>query len=287
MTQPAVRSVETKPGQPVCLSVVVLSWNALELLRHCLVSIAESDIPFGYEVIVVDNASDDGSPEMVAREFPWVRLIQLHANLGYARGNNAGIRPAKGTYVLLLNSDTEISGPNLRRLVEEMDGDPNLGAAGPLLTSPDGSRQRSWYRFPSLRLVVEACAANRPGLRWLHRWVRSRNRGEEEIDAPMGACLMLRKEALKEVGLLDPGYYLYGEELDLCFRLKQANWKRTLVSDTQVVHWGGGSSSLPGLWQHWRNSHRRFFRKFRSPLASFLLEVIFLFPPMPEKKPIG
>jgi len=267
------------------LSVIVLSWNACGLLQRCLRSVSEAISSLNTEVIVVDNGSTDGSPDLVSEEFPSFRLIELRQNLGFAGGNNVGIREAQGKYILLLNSDTEILGDGLERMVSAMEEDPRLGAVGPTLVSPDGSAQISWYPFPSLRIMVEAVSASVPGFRWLHRWVRTRKRKHTgPIDAPMGACLMVRRDALTEVGLLDRGYYLYAEELDLCFRLKQASWKRKLVSEARVIHVGGGSSTGMGLASHWKDSHRWFFRKHRSPFSTLILELILLFTAFRRKR---
>jgi N-acetylglucosaminyl-diphospho-decaprenol L-rhamnosyltransferase len=228
------------------LSVVVVSYNTRALLRRCLASLGAAAAGTPHEVVVVDNASRDGSLEMVAREFPAVRAVANPANVGFARAANQGIRESGGALVALLNSDAEATAGSLTALAAVLAGDPRIGAAGPQTRFPDGRVCQSCFRFPSL---------TRPAVNF--RWVR-RLAGEAfslsyppgdprlaeggEVDWLSGACLLLRRKALDAVGLLDERFFMYFEDTDLCRRLHRAGWAVRYVPRIHVVHHVGQSS---------------------------------------------
>ncbi|HEX2190385.1 MAG TPA: glycosyltransferase family 2 protein [Longimicrobiaceae bacterium] len=222
------------------LSIVIVNRNTRALLEACLASIRSSPETPGLEVIVVDNGSTDGSPEMVRTSFPEVRLIANAENTGYAFPNNQGIAASRGRYVLLLNSDTEVRPSALGRMVEFMDSHPEAGACGPLLRFPDGRLQRSCYSVPSPRTFVSTM------LTLDRRFPRSRLFGNQhtgfghdrtaEVEAVLGAALLVRREALERVGGLDERLRIHYNDFDWCLRIREEGWKLFFVHDAEVVH---------------------------------------------------
>jgi N-acetylglucosaminyl-diphospho-decaprenol L-rhamnosyltransferase len=267
------------------LSIVIVNWNVRELLRRCLYSIMSSfQLPafsLQTEVIVVDSASSNGSVAMVEEEFPQVRLIADSANVGFTVGNNQGIAVSRGRYVLLLNPDTEIVGNALVTMVGYMDDHPQVGILGPQLLNPDGSIQSSRRRFPTLAtaffestILQQWFPDNRIAK---HYYIADRSDDEvQEVDWVTGACLMARREAIEEVGLLDEGFFMYSEELDWCRRFKAQGWKIVYLPTARVIHHGAQSSEQVKSFQHiqFQRSKIRYFRKHH---GSWQAEVLRLF----------
>lgn len=235
---------ETTPN-PV-LSIIIVNWNTRELLAQCLESVS-SEIhrlgPLSVETMVVDNASADGSPQMVHERFPWVQLTENQKNVGFARANNQAILQSTGRYVLLLNPDTEVKPGAFETLIQFMEAHPEDGAAGARLLNPDHTLQASCYPAPTLSrefwrmFHLDTLAPY--GIYRMDEWDLNKHR---EVDVIQGACLILRHEALRQVGLLDGEYFIYSEEVDLCHRLQKAGWRLHWVPQAQVVHYGGQST---------------------------------------------
>jgi hypothetical protein len=220
------------------LSIIIVNWNTKDLLAKCLDSIYQTVEGLAFEVLVVDNASTDGSAAMVRRRFPQVRLIENDENVGFARANNQAIRRARGRYVLLLNSDTEVVPGSIANMVTELETQPDVGITSVCLASPDGSPQFCYGSFPSLFAEFRS-------LFGLHRWDLScwgKINAPREVDWVSGACLMARKAMLDEIGLLDEEFFMFGEEVDLCYRAKDAGWRICLVPSDPVVHVRAGST---------------------------------------------
>lgn len=263
---------------PDC-SIVIVSWNVRDLLRACLQSLPAAAGPdLQTEVIVVDNASTDGSAALVRAEFPAVRLLAATANQGFARANNRGIAAGRGRLVLLLNPDTEMRPGALAALVTWLDRHPAYGLAGPRLLNPDGSPQSSRRRFPTLgTALVESTPVQAlfPWLPVLRRYyVLDRSDDEEqEVDWVTGACMLARRTALAAAGGFDPGYFMYSEELDLCRRLRQAGWRIGYVPAAVVVHHGGQSSdqNIPERHIRFQRSKLRYVRRWHGRAAAALL----------------
>ncbi len=273
----------------VDLSVVIVSWNVEGLLRACLRSVADelagasSDQALSAEVFVVDNASSDRTVDMVASEFPHVKLIANQANVGFTRGNNQALQQARGRYVCLLNPDCEILPGALRRMIDYADAHPEVGAIGPQLLFADGSIQSSRRRFPTLRTgFLESTILQRwfPHSRAIQEYYCSDRVDDtiQEVDWLVGACLMLRREALDQVGLLDEGFFMYSEELDWCYRAKTAGWRVFYLPLARVVHHEGKSSeqNLVDRNTHFHDSKCRFFSKHHGAWQGFLLR-LFIF----------
>jgi len=211
------------------LAVVIVSYNCREALRECLRA-----LPTGHEVVVVDNASADGSAALVRAEFPAVTLIANDTNRGFAAACNQGIRATTAPFILLLNPDTVVTATAWETLAAVLRAEPQVGACGPRILNPDGSPQISCRRFPTWWRMSLA----ELGLRRFYHVAQPR----AEVEQLMGACLLLRRAALEQIGLLDERFFLYFEEVDLCLRLHQAGWRVRFVPGAAIVHQGGQSS---------------------------------------------
>ncbi len=261
------------------LSIVVLSWNTRDLLRACLASLRAAEQPEPTEVIVVDNASDDGSADMVAAEFPEVVLLCNAENQGFARGCNQGMELSTGEYVLLLNSDTEVRGRVLVRLVEFLDAHREYGAAAPRLSNPDGSIQRASKRFPRLRTAL---FFGPPMERWfpdsaeLRRYTMRDwdHASERDVEQPPAACLCLRKSALDVVGRFDEDLWLFYNDVDLSLRLARAGFATRYLPDVEVLHHEGASTSkFKPFLTVWQENRLRFFRKHHGRAAGWWVKL--------------
>ncbi len=233
---------------PPTLSIVVVSWNVRELLAKALrsISLAVGDALCA-EVIVVDNASHDGSVAMVHETFPGVHVIANANNRGFAFANNQGIAETAGKYIALLNPDTEILGDALQVLVSHLDTHPDVGVVGPRLVNPDGTTQSSRRRFPTLLILFFESTWLQPLLprRLLARYYAEDrpDTEEQDVDWLTGAAMVARRQVVEDVGPLDEGYFMYSEELDWCRRIRQAGWRIAFVPAAHVVHFGGKSSN--------------------------------------------
>ncbi len=255
------------------LSIVFVNWNTRDYLLGAIRSIREHPPDCDYEIIVVDNASADGSAAAVGAGFPDVSLIANDENAGYARGNNQGIEAASGSLVLLLNPDVIIREGALSRAVAIMEGQPDIGALGARLVHPDGRVQHSVRGFPTpFAVACEALGLSRlfPNSRLLASyrmpWFDYGHRSD--VDQPMGTFLMLRREALQQVGLLDERFTVFFNEVDWCYRAKRAGWRIVYAPDVEVVHYGGASTRQVAAAMAWesRRGLLAFYRKhYRAP----------------------
>lgn len=256
--------------EKVKLSIVILNYKTRGLLRQFLKGLKMYPPKSSYEVIVVDNNSNDGSVEL-ARQYPDVKLIINKENVGYAKGNNVGIREAAGEFILLINTDVVITNDKaIDGLVKLMDKHKDIGIAGPLLKNPDGSIQESAYRFYKTltplyrRTFLGKTKWGRDELNYsqMKDWDRKSSR---DVDWLMSSCILLRKKALDEVGLLDERYFLYVSEEDLARRMWQAGWRVHFFAEVSLIHYHRKQSAddyrvaiihikdfLRYLWK-WRN----------------------------------
>ena len=226
----------------VDLSIIIVSWNTKEFLLSCVGSVFESEQGISREVIVVDNGSRDGSGNEVKKIFPLISLVENKRNLGFAKAVNQGLERASGRYILLLNPDTRMKREATERFVSFMDLHSDTGIAGAQLLNSNGSKQNSIANFPSLGTEL----FNKSLLRWLFpkRFPgKERNYSEPvEVDSVIGACMMVRREALDQVGALDENYFLFLEETDWSYRMKKAGWKIYHVPQAEVFHFQGKSA---------------------------------------------
>lgn len=222
------------------LSIAVVSWNTRDLLRDCLASIYRDGRAARWEVFVVDNASADGSADMVASDFPRVELIRSERNLGFSGGNNLALARARGRYLLLLNSDTRVEPGALGGMVDVADGDPRIGVVGPRLVDADGHLELSCGRTPGLGSeIVHKLLLHR--LFPFFRFGRWHHQNSRDVGWVTGACLMVRRDAALAVGLLDDGLFMCFEDLDWCMRFGRAGWRVVYAPVSQVVHLEGQS----------------------------------------------
>lgn len=254
------------------LSVVVVNWNTSGLLRQCLSSVItslENDLA---DVTVVDNASSDDSVALVRNEFPTVRLIENDSNVGFARANNQGINASGGRYVLLLNSDTIVRPGALAGLVEFMESHPDAGACGPRLILPSGTPQPYSFGYdPTIVYLLKRGLKRLLTGRYLHDWATDQVTG---VDWVSGACMMLRRAALDQVGLLDERIFMYFEDNDLCSRLRRWGWRVYYNPRVSIVHLGGQSLvQNPVAKRAYHESLRYFYAKHYGPLAQVILRV--------------
>jgi GT2 family glycosyltransferase len=230
------------------VSIVIVNWNTRDLLRDCLVSIIRETRQVSYEIIVVDNASRDGSAGMCQQEFPQVTLIANDVNRGFAAANNLAMRVASGRYTLLLNPDTVVLDDAIGRCVAYADGRTDIGVLGCKVLERDGQLQRTGFSFPSpwtlfltlsglCHLFPRSPIFSKPQLGW---WDRD---SVEDLDVVSGMFMLVRREAIQQVGLMDESYFVYAEEADWCFRFAKAGWRRVFYPDAEIIHVDGGGKS--------------------------------------------
>lgn len=276
------------------LSIIVVSYNTRDLVLQCLESVQQSlaqlgergrfsvdarAISRGYEIIVVDNASGDGTGAAVLEKFPEVRLIENEFNLGFAAANNQAIEVSRGRYLLFLNPDTIVRGNALTELVRFMDRYPRVGMASAKLLNLDGSLQHGAFRFPNLwmafldffplshRLLNGAINGRYPPKAYQHPF---------EIDHPLGACMMVRREVIQRVGSFSEDYFMYCEEIDWCIRIKRDHWRIFCVPTAEIVHLGGQSTrQIPDqMFVELFRSRLTLFRKYYNPFYRVAVKLI-------------
>ena len=308
---------ETEHQKVSDLAVVIVSWNVEPLLRRCLHAIfaqytkVNNYLSNRWHIIVVDGASTDGSPEMVRDAFPHVQLITNDENVGFTRGNNQGLRALgfqdgvidaashrqedsglaaraqvisrQPRYVLLLNPDTEVAAGAIPDMMAYLDEHADVGLIGPKLIYPDGSIQSSRRRFPSLLTAFFESTL-------LQQWwpknpiAKSYYMSDlpesmtHEVDWVVGACMMVRGEAIESAGLFDENFFMYSEEMDWCRRIKNAGWKVIYLPEAEVLHHEGKSSEqvVPARHIHFQRSKIHYFRKYHGNLTSTVLRFFLL-----------
>jgi GT2 family glycosyltransferase len=233
MTPPA-------PATPA-ISVVIVTFNGRDLVRACLSTVGAALAPRGGEVIVVDNGSADGTPEMIAAEFPDVRLLATGENLGFAAGNNRGLPFARGSTIVFLNPDTEPAPGSLSRLADALDADPTLGIVGPKLVNGDGSLQPSVRGFPNVAASLLVLLKLHRVTRWLPPVARYDAAGFDydraaDVEQLMGACLALPRRVVEKLAGFDERFWMWFEEVDLCLRVRQAGLRVRYLPDAVVLH---------------------------------------------------
>ncbi len=254
------------------LSVCIVNWNTRQDLEQAITSVLQSDLELELQVIVLDNASSDGTPEMVREQFPSVKLLESAENLGFAKGYNRAAEEAEGRHIFMLNPDTVVQAGALRPLVRFLDSRQDAGAAAPRLLNSDGTVQYSCRRLPGpMAAILRNTLLGRlvPGNRftrdylmadWDHRTVR-------RVDWASGAALCIRRETWAEVGGFDEGYFMYAEDIDWCLRAQQTGWHIYYVPESVVVHRIGRSSDQRpvAMVVEFHRSMARFYRRHYAP----------------------
>lgn len=271
---------------PICCSVIIVSYNVADLLLACLESIytsaAASAFALRVQIIVVDSASVDDTVSRVRRQFPAVELIACTENVGFTRGNNLGLRAASGDYLFLLNPDTLLLGTALSALIAYLEDHPDVGIVGPHTHNADMTTQSTRRRFPTrLTAFFESTWLQPYAPRQLLDHFYMADLADDRshlVDWVQGSALMMRRTVYEQLGGLDEGYHMYSEELDYCKRAVDAGWRVAYCADAHIVHYGGASSDQVGAHKHiyFQTSKLRYHRKvhgaaFAAALRLFLL----------------
>lgn len=263
------------------LSLIILNYKSRGLLKQCLKGLLQLHLSITTEIIVVDNHSNDGTDEMMPAEFPSLRYIRSPRNVGFAAGNNLGIREASGRYLLIMNPDIAVFGNVFEHMVEFLEKHPAVGMCGPKLLNPDGSAQTSCRMFPTVRTILyrrsplgKLPSAREHLRKFLMRdWDHKENR---PVDWILGACMLVRRSAMEKVGLMDERFFLYFEDVDWCRRFWQCGYEVWYLGQTaELVHYhrqlSAESPGLSGVFSYVTRLHIRsgiqYFLKYRgSPL---------------------
>jgi GT2 family glycosyltransferase len=266
------------------LSVVIVSWNTRAVLRNCLTSVLRHLGTLSAEVIVIDNGSSDHSARMIAHEFPHVRLIANDTNRGFAAANNQGLRIARGRHVLLLNPDTVVIGDVLPKTLDWARAHPDAGVVGCQVMESPTAVQRTCFRFPSplnTFLWVTGLSALLPVSRIAGRaaygpWRRDR---ERDVDVVSGMFMLVRREAIEQVGPMDEHYFVFAEEADWCRRFRDAGWRCVFAPVGRILHVDGGSKSTEQadirMYVQMQKSVLRFHRKHLGVVRWWLAKTLF------------
>jgi hypothetical protein len=255
------------PGVRADVSFSITNYNTKDFLGSCVDSVIKGVKGFSYEIIVVDDASSDGSAAMIREKYPQVKVIENEINKGYVRSNNIGIRASSGRCIMSLNSDTVVLVGSIDKIISFLDNDPDAGAAGPKLLNSDGSIQFQARRgFPSpLNSLFYFSGLSKlfPNNKSIGGYLLSYldDRATVEVDSLCGAAMIVKRDIIDKVGLMDESYFMYGDDIDWCYRIKQAGWKVYYFPEAEVIHYGGRGGSR-------RRSYRNIF-EFHRAMAVF------------------
>ncbi|MBW8041251.1 MAG: glycosyltransferase family 2 protein [Planctomycetes bacterium] len=269
------------------VSIIIVAWNVRELLFNCLKSVFDVTRGISFEVIYVDNSSEDGSIEMVSEEFPDVRIIRNKKNEGFIKANNQGIEISQGRYVLLLNSDTVVLDNAIAKMVKFADAHPETAVIGCKVLNPDETLQRNCFMQPSLlNMFLSATYLYKifPKNRFMGRermtwWDFDKTR---EVETISGCFSLVRREAIEQVGVMNDIYFVYGDDPDWCYRFKKSGWKVLFNPEPKIIHYGGQNTKhmaekfklqLYGSKLIFMKLHRS---KLKFPLARFFTAMFFL-----------
>lgn len=255
MPQALQRLVQTEGAElarrtgQVELSILIVNWNAVKYLRTCLTTIYEQVRGIEFEVILVDNASYDGSAELIRDEFLLVNFVQSEKNLGFARGNNLAFRHSKGEFIFLLNPDTELTDDAVITMIDYLKSDPSVGAVGCCLLNSDRTLQWKYLQaFPTVWNQMLTCdVLQRMFPRWSVWGIRplfDYNGRPLDVDVLAGSCVMLKRSVFEQVGLLSEEYYMYGDDVDLCYKIWEAGYAVRYIGSKRIVHHGGTSAAF-------------------------------------------
>jgi GT2 family glycosyltransferase len=275
--------VEVVQSQTVAeLSIIIVNWNCLDYTRECLASIYSNPPDSPFEVIVVDNASTTDAPDLLKGQFPKIRLVKNRENLGFARANNVGCRESIGSYLLFLNPDTLVLDNALGWMLGQLKSLPDAGAVGCRLLNSDGTIQTSCIqRFPTIwnqALDADALRTRWPLWKlWGMAPLFTECAAPVSVEVISGACLMVRRSVFEAVGQFSAEYYMYAEDVDLCYSMRLLGWQCYYVNAGKVIHHGGGSSKQRRE-HNWatvmqRKAILQFCRKTKGPVYSKLYQM--------------
>ena len=269
---------------PMDLSIIIVNWNSKEYLRKCIASILAETHGIEFEIVVIDNASFDSSGEMLRQCYPQVPFMQAEKNLGFAKANNAAFHKSRGRHVLFLNPDTELFGPAVNMMFDYLQQLPRAGAIGCKLLNADKTVQTSCIQsFPTILnqiLDSEILRALWPkSSLWGNAPLFGDQNGPAEVEAIAGACVMLKRSVFEQVGMFSEDYFMYAEDIDLCYKIRQADYKNYYVPNAAVIHFGGASTQQrPSDFSViiMRESVWRFLRKTRGKTYSLSYRILTL-----------
>jgi GT2 family glycosyltransferase len=263
------------------ISIIIVSWNTKKYMEECLTSLRGMEGNVSAEIIVVDNASADGTPEMIRTQFPDVKLIETGANLGFAKGNNVGIKEATGKYICLINSDVNVPSDCLNKMHAFMEQEPSIGLLGPGMLRPDGKVYRSGMRFPTLwnlflRALFLDSLFKSTGFFGGFLMKDFQFDHTRDIDVLNGWLWMARREALEQVGPLDGRFFMYAEDVDWCQRFHLAGWRVVFYAEAQAVHYGGASAaSAPSRFNvEMQRANLQYWKKYHGRISLFFYLMI-------------
>lgn len=227
------------------ISVVIVNWNTCALLAKCITAVEREAAAIPHDIWVVDNSSSDNSVAMMRRDFPHVHVIESEVNLGFAGANNLAMQRSEGRYLLLLNTDAIMTPGSILALLDLAERTPRAGIVGAHLLNPDGSFQASYTDFPTLwqEFLILSTIGRRLRSPWYPSHGPEEAKGPQRVDYVEGACMLVRRDALEDVGGLDEGYFMYAEEVDWCKRMADRGWEVWYQPAAKVVHIGGASSA--------------------------------------------
>lgn len=237
------------------LSIIILNYKTKGLVKQCIRNVKISVANLDYEIIVVDNGSNDGCGEMIKENFPGIKFIQIPKNIGFAAGNNVGIKEAKGEYVMLLNPDVTVLNGSIEKMFAFMKNHPEVGLTGPKLINPDGTYQISCRTFQTPKLIIyrRTPLGSMPKAKEelkKHLMLDFDHSTNREVDWVMGACMLTKKSALDKVGLLDERFFFYVEDMDWCRRFWEKGCKVYYLAEAEMVHLYERASAVEG-WKFW------------------------------------
>lgn len=258
------------------LSIVIVSFDVRQFLKHCLESLYKTTNGINYEIIVVDNNSQDGTVQMIETEFPDVDLIASKENIGFVKANNIAFRKSRGKYILMLNPDTVILRNSFRKMIDYFEQQPKIGAVGCKMLNSDHTLQPSCYHFPSLREIFGMYFIGSQIFSALKKMDYDK---AQKVDFIRGAFLALNRQCLEEIGLLDENLFMFGEETDLCYRMKKRGWQVMYLPDTVIIHHRGKSIEQVSdkMYAQRIRSLIYYFRKNYGKLSTLLLRAIIFF----------
>jgi len=256
------------------LSIIIVSFNDKPHLEECLSSIEENTQNMNLEILIVDNNSSDGSQEFIKQNYPQIKLITNEENVGFAKANNRGFREGKGEFFLFLNTDTVIYPNALSLLLEELKINPRVGAIGPALLRGENAYQISFGK----RVSFASQIFQKFFLNLFYKLMLKGIQKRKKVGWLSAACFMTRKEILEDVGLFDENFFLYFEDIDLCYRIRKKGWSLLFLPQARVFHKGGTSTGKDKVSSRfeYRRSQLYFYQKYNSKVSLFLLRVCFV-----------
>lgn len=261
------------------LSIVIVSWNTVDILAQCLDSIYANPPQAEFEVWLVDNASTDNTIAMMQQKFSQVHLIENEDNPGFAGANNQALQRCRGEYVLLLNPDTVVLDDALDRMVSWLENHAAVGALGPLVLNPDKTLQTSSYPRPTLRRefwrLLKLDKVRPYGVYHMDSWSREEPRA---VEALLGACILIRRNLIETIGLMDDDYFMYTEEIDYCLRISQAGWGLVWLPEAKIIHYGGQSTQQVSadMFLQLYKSKLYYFRKHYGRFSGIMYKIVLL-----------